>query len=225
MTLSIIMPVLNEAPGLAAALEALAPLRQRGVEVLVVDGGSTDGTPEQASARADRVIVAPRGRARQMRAGAAHASGALLLFLHADTRLPPHADALVEQALAHQGWGRFDVAIEGRSIWLPIIATMMNLRSRFTGIATGDQAIFVTRAVFDAVGGIPDQPLMEDIELSKRLKQVGPPACLRARVTTSGRRWDTRGAWRTILLMWRLRFDYWRGVPAITLSARYYPES
>ena len=225
MKLSIIVPVLNEAHGIVAALRTLVPLRTFGAEVLVADGGSTDGTPELASPLADRVIVTPRGRAIQMNAGAQIASGDALLFLHADTRLPPHASALIERALAGGSWGRFDVAIEGRSAWLPVVAMSMNLRSRLTGIATGDQAIFVTRAAFEAAGGFPEQPLMEDIELSKRLKRLGPPAGLRARVATSGRRWDTHGAWRTILLMWRLRFDYWRGVPPTHLATRYYNAS
>jgi rSAM/selenodomain-associated transferase 2 len=159
-----------------------------------------------------------------MNSGAAAARGQMLLFLHADTRLPENAFSLVEQALRQHVWGRFDVSITGRSLWLPVIAAMMNLRSRLTGIATGDQAIFVSRAAFDKAGGYLDQPLMEDIEFSKRLKRLGPPACLRARVTTSGRRWDMHGAWRTILLMWQLRFDYWRGVPAARLVSRYYAE-
>jgi rSAM/selenodomain-associated transferase 2 len=224
-TLSIVMPVLNESTRIVEALEALAALRRRGTEVIVVDGGSKDGTTDLAAPLADRVIVSPRGRARQMNAGAVVAQGQGLLFLHADTRLPADAHTLVERALAGHHWGRFDVTLEGRSVWLRVIAAMMNLRSRLTGIATGDQAIFVTRAAFAAAGAYPDQPLMEDIELSKRLKRVAPPACLRARVTTSGRRWDTQGVWRTILLMWRLRFDYWRGVPAVKLHAWYYPES
>jgi len=215
------MPVLNESTQILAALEALAPLRERGAEVIVVDGGSSDGTLGLAAPLADHVIVSPRGRARQMNAGAAEARGRTLLFLHADTRLPPHALTRVEQALADHSWGRFDVAIEGRSMWLAVIAAMMNLRSRLTGIATGDQAIFVSRPAFTAVGGYPDQPLMEDIELSKRLKRLGPPACLRSRVVTSGRRWETHDVWRTVLLMWRLRFDYWRGVPPAKLAARY----
>jgi rSAM/selenodomain-associated transferase 2 len=219
--LSIVMPVLNESAVIIAALGALAPLRESGAEVLVVDGGSADGTVAAATPLADRVLSAPRGRARQMNAGAAAARGHMLLFLHADTRLPPHALTLVERGLAAHNWGRFDVTIAGRSTWLAVIAATMNLRSRLTGIATGDQAIFVTHAAFEAAGGFPDQPLMEDIELSKRLKRIGPPACLRARVATSGRRWDRHGVWRTVLLMWRLRFDYWRGVPPARLAARY----
>lgn len=223
MRLSIIMPTLDEAAGLAAALAPLQALRAAGHELIMADGGSTDGTPALAAPLADRVLAAPRGRARQMNAGAAAAGGDALLFLHADTRLPDNALAAIAAALRRHAWGRFDVIIEGHSRWLPVIAALMNLRSRMTSIATGDQAIFVTRAAFDAAGGYPDQPLMEDIELSKRLKRLGPPACLGDRVTTSGRRWDRHGAWPTILLMWRLRFDYWRGVPAQRLAARYSP--
>ncbi len=222
--LSIVVPVLNESTQIVAALTALAPFRESGVEVIVVDGGSTDGTVAAAMPLADRVLSAPRGRASQMNAGAAAARGHALLFLHADTRLPTHAVACVQRALANgRMWGRFDVTIAGHSKWLSVIAAMMNLRSRLTGIATGDQAIFVRRTTFDAAAGFPDQPLMEDIELSKRLKRLGPPACLRARVTTSGRRWEKHGVWRTILLMWRLRLDYWRGVPAAQLVSRYDP--
>lgn len=223
MRLSIVVPVLDEAEGIAAFLQSLQALRAQGHEVIVVDGGSRDGTPGLAQALADRVVAAPRGRATQMNAGARVAHGDALLFLHADTRLPGDAAKRVADALmSGHVWGRFDVVIEGRSHWLPLIGAMMNARSRVTGIATGDQAIFVSRAGFEAAGGYPDQPLMEDIELSKRLKRLGTPAGLRARVTTSGRRWERDGVWRTILLMWRLRFAYWRGVPTERLVARYY---
>jgi len=221
--LSIVVPALDEAAGIVATLQALQPLRRRGAEVLVVDGGSRDATATLAAPLADRVIVSARGRAAQMNAGAAAARGNLLLFLHADTRLPDGADALVAQAL-HDGraaWGRFDVHIEGRSRGLPMVAAMMNLRSRLSGIATGDQAMFMTREAFAAAGGFPLQPLMEDIELSRRLLRQARPACLRQRVRTSGRRWDQRGLWRTIVLMWRLRWAYWRGTPAEALAARY----
>jgi rSAM/selenodomain-associated transferase 2 len=224
MRLSIIVPVLNEAQDIAAFLAPLQALRELGHEVIVVDGDSSDSTAAAAHPLADHVVASPRGRAIQMNCGARIGSGDALIFLHADTQLPDNAPGLIEKALMHHAWGRFDVKIAGRSGWLPVIAAMMNLRSRLTGIATGDQAIFVNRAAFDAVGGYPNQPLMEDIELSKHLKRIGPPACLRARVATSGRRWERHGAWRTILLMWRLRFDYWRGVPAEQLVARYYPE-
>lgn len=220
--LSIVLPVLNEATGIVAALEALGPLRRGGAEVIVADGGSADRSAELAGSLADQVLDAPRGRASQMNAGAAAARGGVLLFLHADTRLPEGADGLVAQAMATGShWGRFDVRIEGRSIWLPVVAALMNRRSRLTGIATGDQAMFVSRAAFDAVGGFPDIPLMEDIELSGRLLQTGRPACLPARVTTSGRRWEAHGVWRTILRMWWLRLRYALGADPRRLALEY----
>lgn len=222
--ISIIMPVLDEAPGIVATLAALAPLRAGGGEVIVVDGGSTDATAALALPWVDRVMAAGGGRAGQMNAGAAVARGDVLLFLHADTRLPGDAVSLVADALAgDRQWGRFDVHIAGRSRWLPLVAAMMNLRSRLTGIATGDQAIFVTRAAFAAVGGFPDLPLMEDIALSRRLLARGRPACLAARVTTSGRRWERNGVWRTILLMWWLRLRYFLGADPRRLARDYHP--
>ncbi|MBD0275110.1 MAG: TIGR04283 family arsenosugar biosynthesis glycosyltransferase, partial [Acetobacteraceae bacterium] len=201
MRLSVVIPVLDEAQGIAGHLAALGPLRERGAEVIVVDGGSTDGTLERARDGADAVLTAPRGRASQMNAGAAAATGDVLLFLHADTRLPDGADRLIRTALDASGrvWGRFDVTIEGRHPLLPVVARLMNARSRLTGIATGDQAIFVTRVAFAGVGGFPDLPLMEDVALSTRLKRLSRPACLAPRATTSGRRWERRGVRRTIL--------------------------
>ena len=221
--LSIIVPCLNEAQGIADALAALAPLRLRGSEVIVVDGGSRDGTAERAAPFAEAVISAPRGRASQMNAGAARARGEILLFLHADTRLPEAADALIVDGLkrARRGWGRFDVAIEGRHRLLKVVACLMNLRSRLTGIATGDHAIFVTRSLFTAAGGYPEIALMEDIALSKHLKRFGPPLCLKHRLTTSGRRWERHGVLRTILLMWRLRLAFWLGADPAKLAVRY----
>jgi rSAM/selenodomain-associated transferase 2 len=220
--LSIVMPALNEAASIESVLTALQPLRERGHEVIVVDGGSSDHTAALATPWADAVLDAARGRATQMNAGAAAARHAVLLFLHADTRLPPQADALIQRAVdAGRVWGRFDVRIEGRAPMLRVVAALMNLRSRLSGIATGDQAIFVTRAAFENVGGFPLQPLMEDIELSRRLKRLGRPACLRERVRTSGRRWEQRGVWRTIFMMWRLRWRYWRGESAARLAEAY----
>ena len=219
--LAIVVPILDEAATLPALLVHLAGWRARGCEVVLVDGGSRDDSVEMARAAGFRVLIAERGRARQMNAGAQACGGALLLFLHADTRLPEAADAMVRAALAVQAWGRFDVRIDGRPLMLRVVAALMNLRSRLSGIATGDQAIFVRREVFEALGGFPDQPLMEDIELSRRLLRVSRPACLRARVRTSGRRWEQRGVWRTIALMWRLRWAYWRGVPAERLAEAY----
>lgn len=221
--LSIVMPALNEADGIEASLRALAPLRRRGVEVIVADGGSSDATAALAADLADLVLAAPRGRALQMRAGAAAARGGVLLFLHADTLLPPDADRLVLAGLAGgpHVWGRFDVRIVGRSPMLRVVAAMINLRSRLSGIATGDQAMFASRAAYLAAGGFPAQPLMEDIELSRRLKRQSRPLCLAAPVATSGRRWETHGVWRTIVLMWRLRLRYWLGTPASTLAEEY----
>lgn len=195
----------------------------QGAEVIVVDGGSSDDSLGIAECFGCVVAGSPRGRARQLNAGAALAGGGALLFLHADTRLPAAALGLVAEALddGRFAWGRFDVHIEGAKGTLRLVACMMNGRSRLTGIATGDQAIFVTRRAFTEVGGFPDQPLMEDVEMSKRLRTISPPACLRERVTTSARRWQARGVWRTILLMWRLRFDYWRGVPPSVLAEAY----
>ena len=222
LSISIVMPVLNEAAGIVPTLAALAPLRARGAEVIVVDGGSSDDTVALATPWADSVLVFPGGRARQMNAGAARATGEVLLFLHADTQLAAGADELVVEALrGNAAWGRFDVRIDGAPWMLPVVATLMNLRSRWSGIATGDQAIFMRRALFDAVGGFPDQPLMEDVEISRRLRAVSRPVCLRAKVRTSGRRWESRGVWSTIFLMWRLRWRYWRGEPAAALAEAY----
>ncbi|HEY3784404.1 MAG TPA: TIGR04283 family arsenosugar biosynthesis glycosyltransferase [Steroidobacteraceae bacterium] len=223
MKLSIIVPVLNEAQQLLHALESLASVRARGVEVIVVDGGSGDEAAAAAGRMGVRLVSSSKGRARQMNAGARIASGEVLLFLHVDTVLPENAELLIETAMRDRRriWGRFDVDIRGRSWMLTVIAALMNWRSRVSAIATGDQGIFVVRSAFESVGGYPDQPLMEDIELCKRLRVLSPPACLRARAVTSGRRWESRGVWHTIILMWRLRWAYWRGVPASVLASMY----
>jgi len=220
MKLSIIMPVLNEAAGTEAALRALGSLRERGVELIVVDGGSGDGTAELARPLADRVLSAPRGRAMQMNSGAAAAKGDALLLLHADTRLPQDADQLVLDGLNDRQWGRFNVRFDGGGL-LRLVAIMMNTRSRLTGIATGDQAMFMRRAAFEQAGGFPPIALMEDIALSARLKRLGRPLCLAARVTTSGRRWRRHGLWRTILLMWGLRLRYFLGADPARLARAY----
>ena len=221
--LSIVLPVLDEGEAIAGRLAALAPLRAGGVEVIVADGGSRDDTIAQAIPHVDRLVRSPRGRAAQMNAGAAAASGDIFLFLHADTRLPDDAAALVDAALADSRhvWGRFDVAIIGAHPLLPLVAFLMNLRSRLTGIATGDQAMFMRREAFATLGGFPDIALMEDIAMSRALKRLSPPACLAARVQTSGRRWDRNGFWRTVLLMWRLRLSYFLGADPDDLARRY----
>lgn len=223
MSLSIIIPCLNEADGIAATLAALQPLRRRGAEVIVVDGGSRDETTALARPLADAVVDAPCGRALQMNAGAARARGEILLFLHADCRLPDAADGLIIDGLrrARKNWGRFDVVIAGRHPLLKMVAACMNLRSRITGIATGDQGIFVTRTLFEAAGRFPEIALMEDIALCSRLRHFGAPLCLRHHLSTSGRRWEKHGVLRTIFLMWRLRLAYWLGADPHKLALRY----
>jgi rSAM/selenodomain-associated transferase 2 len=220
--LSIVVPALDEAAGIAAHLAALQPLRAQGCDLVVVDGGSRDATVDRARPLADRVLTAPRGRGTQLNAGARAARGRVLLFLHADTRLPPGAvEAVLGALAAGRAWGRFDVEITGSHPLLRLVARLVNARSRLTGIATGDQAIFVTRAAFEAAGGFPDVPLMEDVALSSALRRAGGPACLRLRVRTSGRRWESRGVVRTILLMWWLRLLFWLGRDPAALARRY----
>jgi rSAM/selenodomain-associated transferase 2 len=226
MKLAIVIPVLNEEATIERTLAQLAPLRRRGVRLVVADGGSADASVVRAATLADRVVSAPRGRALQMNAGARAPEAEdvdVLLFLHADTVLPEDADRTLLQALANSNrvWGRFDVVIDGRSAWLPWIAAAMNLRSRLTGIATGDQAIFIERSSFVALEGFAPIPLMEDIEFCSRAKRLSRPLALRDRVRTSGRRWDRNGAWRTILLMWRLRWEYFCGIDPAELARRY----
>jgi rSAM/selenodomain-associated transferase 2 len=225
LRLSIIIPCLNEAAEIGATLAACHPARSHAAEIIVVDGGSCDQTVDIARQGADLVLSATRGRASQMNAGAQRARGGLLLFLHADSRLPADAVPQVLTGLAQSGkeWGRFDVTISGQHPFLPLIGALMNARSRLTRIATGDQALFVTRTLFAKVGGFPELPLMEDIALSAQLAKVSKPLCLRQRVTTSGRRWEKHGVLRTVLLMWRLRLAYWRGVSPFELARLYAP--
>ena len=224
MQLSIILPALNEAEAIANTLAPLQSVRAHGVEVILVDGGSSDRTRDIAAPLVDRVIDSERGRAKQMNAGAAVASGDALLFLHADSILPDDGDIQIAQAFIDPRfqWGRFDVSIHGMHVMFPVIAWFMNHRSRTTGIATGDQGIFVTRNAFMKIGGFPDQPLMEDVEICKRLKKISPPACIAKKIITSGRRWEKHGVWRTIWLMWRLRFSYYCGATPESIHRAYY---
>ena len=221
--LSIIVPTLNEAVAIAATLEALQPLRAAGYELIVVDGGSADGTPLRAAAHVDVLLQVTRGRARQMNAGADVAQGAVLWFLHADTLPPPQAGELILEGLARSGrdWGRFDVRLSGAHPLLRVVERLMNLRSRITGIATGDQGVFVRRDVFERLGGFSDIELMEDIELSCALKRLGPPLCLDTPLLSSSRRWEQRGIVRTILLMWSLRLAYALGISPARLMRWY----
>ena len=226
MTISVIIPTLNEEeslPRTLACLSASVP-----TEIIIVDGGSTDGTlgvAQQFCARATnaRVIASPQGRSLQMNEGAKASRSEILLFLHADTQLPPHAERIVESALTKRSavGGRFNVKFDSPSTWSRVISSFMNQRSRLTGIATGDQALFVRREVFELLGGFAKIPLMEDIEFSSRLQQAGPTVALRDSVITSFRRWDTQGPLRTILLMWTLRLLYWIGVSPFRLIRWY----
>jgi len=223
MRIAVIVPVLNEASEMPDLLAHLRVLKRQGCEIIIVDGGSDDGSDLIGRREGFEVLSAPPGRAKQMNAGARSAASEALLFLHADTRLPVNAVALVREVLepGSRVWGRFDLEISGHSPMLAVVAFFMNWRSRLSGIATGDQAIFVRKSAFEAVSGFADQPLMEDIALSLRLRAISPPACIPARAVTSGRRWERRGVWRTIFLMWRLRLAYWRGVSPETLARLY----
>ncbi len=223
MSLSIIIPALDEAEHIVATLDSLQPLRRRGVEIIVADGGSSDNTTNLARERADQVLTAPAGRARQMNAGAAAARGEILCFVHADSRLPEGADGLIVDGLSRsrRSWGRFDVSIAGTHPMLRVIAQLMNWRSRLTGIATGDQGLFLTRSLFEAAGRFPEIALMEDIALTRQLKRYSPPLCIAHRLMTSGRRWEKHGVWRTMLLMWRLRLAYFFGADPDRLARQY----
>ncbi len=223
-SLSIVIPTLNEAPGIVSFLQHLQPLRKRGVELILADGGSGDGTVVAARPLVDRVVTTPRGRALQMNVGAALAGGDVLLFLHADARLPDAPERLILDGLRETGrrWGRFDVRLSGAAPLLRVVEWMMNRRSRLTGIATGDQGLFVERELFVEVGGFPAIALMEDIALSATLKRRGRPLCLAYSVIASSRRWEKHGIWRTIALMWRLRLAYFLGAEPARLAEIYY---
>lgn len=224
MPISIIVPTLNEAAGIIGTLQRLQSLRAKGHEVIVVDGGSSDRTASLARPLVDRLLVTQRGRGVQMNAGARIAKGRVLLFLHADTLLPREAENAILAGLARsrRKWGRFNVRLSGRSAWFRVIEWSMNWRSRLTGIATGDQALFVEKDVFAAVGGFPEIPLMEDIVLSRRLKHFSWPLCLTLTVVASSRYWEERGILHTVLLMWSLRLAYFLGVSPERLAQTYY---
>ena len=233
-TVSIIVPILNEANNLPRLFAHLIGLNPSPQQVILVDGGSHDDSlvlaqkfiadlkNDNQSGIDWQVIKSQAGRATQMNKGASLATSDILLFLHADTELPTHAVADIQTAIKKSEWGRFNVKLNSRQPMLWVVSHMINLRSRLTSIATGDQAIFITRKLFEQVGGYPQQALMEDVELCKQLKAKSKPACLKTKVITSARRWEQHGTCRTILLMWQLRFDYWRGVSADNIKARYY---
>ena len=221
MNISVIVPVLNEAKTIAATLEALRGLAP--YETIVVDGYSADGTALIAANFAVKIYTSERGRARQMNYGAQQASGDVLLFLHADTRLPGSALADIAGALKNPGCvaGRFDVELDGKHWLLPVVARLISYRSRISKVGTGDQAIFVRREVFERMKGFPEVPLMEDIAFCRALKRLGGIACLRSRVVTSARRWEADGVWRTILRMWIIKLLYFAGVSPARLKRFY----
>ncbi|WP_269619714.1 TIGR04283 family arsenosugar biosynthesis glycosyltransferase [Zhongshania sp. BJYM1] len=222
--LSVVVPVLNEAAGLASKIESLGAHCQSSIhhiDVLFVDGGSHDNSVAIITGHGYSCINSDKGRAKQMNAGAAQANADYLLFLHADSEVPNGGlDEVINTLHDHQ-WGRFDIRVSGKAKMFAVISFFINWRSRLTGIATGDQGIFVRKSLFNKIGGFADQPLMEDIDLSTKLGKVSAPRCLRSKIITSGRRWQQRGIWKTIFLMWRLRFMYWFGVSPLRL-AKYY---
>jgi len=221
MNISVIVPVLNEEKSIAATLQALARLQP--YETIVVDGGSRDRTPGIAAEFGVKVIPSERGRARQMNRGAREASGDVLVFLHADTRLPSTALSDIAGAMGDplQVGGRFDVELDGTHWMLPLVGRLISYRSRLSKVATGDQALFVRREVFQRIGGFEDIPLMEDIAFCRALKRQGAVACLRSRVVTSARRWEVDGVWRTIFRMWMLKLLYLTGVSPARLKQFY----
>lgn len=223
--LSVIVPTLNEARGIAATLAPLQPWRDQGVEVLVVDGGSTDHTLATAQPLADQVLVSPAGRAAQMNAGAAMASAPLLWFLHADSGVASGHLETLRAMKGMQGWGFFPVRLSGRQPLLRLVGALMTLRSRLTAIATGDQGMFLSRGLFMAVGGFPPQPLMEDIAISRALRRRGRPIVPPVRIGVDSRRWEQRGICVTIAQMWWLRWRYWRGADPVQLHQSYYGTS
>ncbi len=223
MRISVVIPCLNEAAEIVKTLQPLQPLRQAGHEVILVDGGSHDPSAELATPWVDQLLYSSPGRARQMNAGAAVAAGELIWFLHADTAVTAEVIAALQGLGSRppEFWGRFDVRLSGQHGVLRVVEFMMNWRSRLSGIATGDQGQFVTAGLFRQVAGFPDLPLMEDIALSRALKSHAAPLCLRQQLITSSRRWEERGIFTTILLMWRLRLAYAMGASPADLARRY----
>jgi len=223
MRISIIIPALNESENIESTLEHLQSLCQQGHEVIVVDGGSRDESVELAKSKVDKVIQTTPGRAHQMNVGASHATGDILWFIHADTQVSENAAQQILSMLDNENnhWGRFDIQLSGKHLLLRVVERLMNLRSCITGIATGDQGIFVRRACFEAIGRFKPIPLMEDIEISRRLKKWSRPCCIHVPIITSSRRWEENGVLRTILLMWRLRLAYAFGVSPEKLAHDY----
>lgn len=222
MRLSIVIPTLNEGARIGALLESLQPLRRMGCELIVADGGSTDRTGEEAASLVDCMVFSAPGRARQMNGGAGAAQGEWLWFVHADSGLTGRPQDYLAAILGCQrDWGRFDVRLDAPGVIFRVIESLMNRRSRLSGIATGDQGLFIRRDRFDAIGGYADIPLMEDIEICRRLRRTQRPASMGLRLSTSARRWRQCGVGRTVLLMWRLRLRYYLGADPHRLARAY----
>ena len=220
---SVIIPALNEANYIGATLERLQPARARGHEVILVDGGSADDTCGIAARAVDRVLQCGANRGAQMNRGAQAAGGDILVFVHADTLVPGDFDRILDgRGVSVDAWGSFDVRLTGGHIMFRCIERFMNLRSRLTGVVMGDQAIFTGRRLFNRVNGYADIPLMEDIELTGRLKKISPPIRIGQPVVSSSRRWEQRGIARTVLLSWILRFRYATGADPHTLAGKYH---
>ena len=221
MFVSIIIPVLNEEKSIKALLQQLQIYREQGHEVIVVDGGSHDKTVSISKPLVDKLLSSKPGRALQMNLGANQSNNEVLWFLHADTLIPNSAIEQIQNDLCKKDWGRFDIKLSGSNFLFRIIEVLINLRSCFFAIATGDQGIFVRRKIFDSIDGYKNIPLMEDVELSKNLKKLSRPVCIHKELITSSRRWEKKGILKTVFLMWRIRFLYWLGVPSSTLARLY----
>lgn len=222
MKISVVIPAFNESDNIIPTLKCLQTLRSKGHEVILADGHSTDNTIVLAEPLVDKIIHSAKGRAVQMNNAASHAQGEILWFIHADTIVPDNAHQLILNKIDNNHWGRFDVRLSGQHFLFRIIEHLMNFRSRVSGIATGDQGIFIRKHIFQKLNGYADIPLMEDIEMSKRLKQISRPACISEKLITSSRRWEKHGIIKTILLMWRLRLAYFLGVSPSKLVTKYY---
>ena len=224
MKISIVIPTLNEAKDIQKTLALLQPLRERGHEIIISDGGSTDNTTKLAASLADKIISSAKSRASQMNTGAKKASGDILWFLHADTFIPENSDIIIRNHLQNSNkvWGRFNIRLSGQHFLFRIIERMVNLRSKLTGIATGDQGIFIRQEYFKKLNGFSEIPLMEDIEISTRLKSFSSPICLTQKLITSSRRWEKHGILKTVFLMWQLRLAYFMGTSANKLARKYH---
>ena len=221
-SVAIIMPVLNEAAILESRITDLRQL-QTWAELCIVDGGSADSTVALARTITPHVLCCQPGRALQMNRGAEEAHAEYLLFLHGDTVLPADFEAFIAAlGNARPFWGFFPVQLVPGGRVLTVVERCINWRSRLTAVATGDQAIFVRRELFERLSGYAAIPLMEDVELSKRLRQFAQPFRWGSAVQTSSRRWQQRGVVPTVLQMWDLRLRYFLGASPQHLHARYY---